>query len=81
MPDSAFAVLNPRAHTEAQRRKYPITNRSHARNALSRVSRFGNPRERMLVCKKVHKLFPDVHTSKCPMPYGAHHASMKRLTA
>src|SRR5438132_242964 len=46
LPDSAFAVINPGAATERERRKYPIYNRPHARNALARVSRFGDTREK-----------------------------------
>ena len=67
MPDKDFAVLNPRARTEKERRKYPIEDAAHARNALARVSRFGTRREKELVCRKVARRFPRIHESKCGM--------------
>ncbi len=40
--------------------KYPIEDKSHARNALSRVSQFGSPTEKATVRAKVHKKFPSI---------------------
>jgi hypothetical protein len=39
---------------------YPIPDKSHARNALSRVSRFGTSSEKKAVKAKVHKKFPAI---------------------
>lgn len=39
---------------------YPINDRSHARNALSRVSANGNSEEKAKVRAKVHAKFPDI---------------------
>jgi hypothetical protein len=38
--------------------KYPIPDERHARNALARVSQFGNPAEREAVRKKVYSKYP-----------------------
>ncbi len=65
LPDRDFAVINRSATTEREKRKYPIYDRPHARNALARVSRFGSTREKHLVCVKVHRRFPDIHETHC----------------
>lgn len=41
-------------------RKYPIEDKSHAKNALSRVSQFGTPVQQAEVRAKVHKKFPGI---------------------
>ncbi len=41
-------------------RSYPIQDKSHARNALSRVSQFGTDKLKAEVRAKVHKKFPDI---------------------
>ncbi len=41
-------------------RRYPIHDKAHARNALSRVSQHGSPSEKATVRKKVHAKFPDI---------------------
>ena len=38
-------------------RRYPIEDRSHARNALSRVSQFGTPSEQSTVRAAVHRKY------------------------
>lgn len=48
LPDSAFAGPG---------RSYPVQDKSHARNALSRVSQFGSPLLKSKVRSKVHKKF------------------------
>jgi hypothetical protein len=45
-------------------RRYPIENRSHARNALARVSQFGTSEEKAIVRKKVKNRYPDMETDK-----------------
>lgn len=39
-------------------RSYPIEDKSHAKNALSRVSEFGSPSLKAQVRRKVHAKFP-----------------------
>ena len=51
LPASAFALGKGR---------YPIENVSHARNALSRVSQFGNSSEKARVRAAVHRKYPDM---------------------
>jgi len=41
-------------------RRYPIEDKAHARNALSRVSQDGTPAEKATVRRKVRRLFPDL---------------------
>jgi hypothetical protein len=67
LPDRDFAVLNPHARTEKERRKYPIPDESHARNALARVHQKGTPMEKSKVCEAVHRKFPGIHERSCPM--------------
>ncbi len=42
---------------------YPIQDRSHARNALARVSQYGTAAEKATVRKKVNAKFPDIGDS------------------
>lgn len=39
-------------------RRYPISDKVHARNALARVSQFGSPAQKATVRAKVHKKYP-----------------------
>jgi hypothetical protein len=41
-------------------RSYPIPDRSHARNALSRVSQFGSPEVKAKVRSAVHRKYPGI---------------------
>jgi len=41
-------------------RKYPIHDKSHARNALSRVSQYGTPEEKAKVRAAVKRKYPDI---------------------
>lgn len=41
-------------------RSYPVNNRSHAANALARVSQFGSPSLKAKVRAKVHAMYPDM---------------------
>lgn len=56
LPSSDFA--------EPGKRKYPVNNESHARNALSRVSQYGTPEEKKKVRAKVHRKFPGIGGKK-----------------
>lgn len=48
---------------EPGQRKYPIPDRSHARNALARVSQHGTAQEKAKVRKKVSSKFPGLSVS------------------
>lgn len=52
LPSTAFA--------EPKKRKYPIEDKSHARNALARVSQYGSPAEKRKVRSAVHKKYPSI---------------------
>jgi len=41
-------------------RRYPIQNKSHAANALSRVAQHGTPEEKRKVRAKVYKKYPSL---------------------
>ena len=41
-------------------RSYPIEDKSHARNALARVSQFGTAALKAKVRAKVHRKYPDI---------------------
>jgi len=41
-------------------RRYPIENKSHARNALARVSAYGTPDEQAKVRAAVHKKYSEI---------------------
>jgi len=43
-------------------RRYPIHDRAHARNALSRVAQHGTPSEKATVRRKVKRKYPDIGT-------------------
>lgn len=52
LSDSDFAIPD--------KRKYPIHDKSHARNALSRVSQYGTPEEKSKVRAAVKNKYPDI---------------------
>ena len=51
IPPSEFALPG---------RRYPIEDKPHARNALSRVSTNGTPEEKAEVRRKVHAEYPSI---------------------
>lgn len=51
LPSSVFALPG---------RRYPIEDKSHARNALARVSQHGTPEEKAKVRGAVHRKFPSI---------------------
>ena len=68
LPSKSFAVPESKAKKigvseeikgEAKG-KYPIPDEKRARNALARVSQFGNPAERVAVRKKVYSKYPQL---------------------
>ena len=65
MPKKSFALP---AKREGGKGGYPIPDKSHARNALSRVSQFGSPSEKATVRAKVHAKFPGIGKLAQPGP-------------
>lgn len=53
-------ALKKSSFAEPGKRKYPIEDKSHARNALSRVAQHGSPAEKKTVRAAVHRKFPGV---------------------
>jgi len=45
-------------------RRYPIEDKSHARNALARVSQHGTPEEKAKVRSAVKRKYPGIEQSK-----------------
>lgn len=54
LPSGSFALPG---------RRYPIHDRSHAANALSRVSQNGSPSEKATVRAAVHRKYPGIGQS------------------
>lgn len=52
--------LPSKTFVEPKKRKYPIPDVSHARNALARVSGNGNPTEKAMVRAEVRRRFPSI---------------------
>jgi len=57
MKRSEFAVPGKR---DKGKGGYPINDKAHARNALSRVSAYGTPAQKAEVRRKVHAKFPSI---------------------
>ena len=57
LPAKSFAV-------DGKKRKYPIHDIAHARNALARVSAHGTPAEKAEVCRKVYAKYPSLRKKK-----------------
>ena len=53
LPSTAFAV-------DGKKRKYPVHDKAHARNALARVGAHGTPEEKAEVRRKVKAKFPSI---------------------
>ena len=52
--------LSAKDFAEPDKRKYPIEDKAHARNALSRVAQSGTPAEKAKVNRAVKKKYPSV---------------------
>lgn len=63
IPSKDFALPGKRSASGGQG-GYPIPDKAHARNALSRVSANGSPSEKAAVRAKVHKKFPGIGQKK-----------------
>jgi hypothetical protein len=57
---AARKALPTKSFAEPDKRKYPIENESHAKNALSRVSQSGTPAEKAKVRAVVKKKYPSL---------------------
>lgn len=62
--------LPRRAFVFPATRSYPIDTAGRARNALSRVARFGSPHQRAMVCRAVHARWPMIHATSCMIHHG-----------
>ncbi|MGH7239739.1 MAG: DUF6582 domain-containing protein [Candidatus Saccharimonadales bacterium] len=49
---------------EPGKRKYPLNDKSHARNALARVSQYGSSSEKAKVRSAVHRKYPSIGKKK-----------------
>ncbi|AXC13119.1 hypothetical protein ACPOL_3840 [Acidisarcina polymorpha] len=56
--------LPSKSFAEPEKRKYPIENEAHARNALARVSQSGTPAEKAKVKAAVKKKYPSIGSDK-----------------
>ena len=53
-------ALSKRSFAEPGKRKYPMEDRTHAKNALARVSQFGTEAEKKEARAKVHARYPAI---------------------
>jgi hypothetical protein len=65
LPTKSFAVKSKAKTPEGKAAggSYPIPDKAHARNALSRVSQHGSPAEKKQVRAAVKRKFPDIGKS------------------
>jgi hypothetical protein len=56
IPKSSFAIPSKKPESGS----YPIPDKSHARNALARVSQHGSPAEKAKVRAAVHRKYPSI---------------------
>lgn len=61
LPQGDFALPSER---EGGKGGYPIPDPGHARNALARVSEFGDAEEKAEVRRKVHEKYPGIGSGK-----------------
>jgi hypothetical protein len=54
--------LPAKAFAEPDKKKYPIEDKAHARNALSRVAQSGTPAGKAKVKRAVKKKYPSIGT-------------------
>jgi hypothetical protein len=57
-------AIPTKSFAEPDKRKYPIENEAHARNALSRVAQSGTPAEKAKVKRAVKKKYPSIGKNK-----------------
>jgi uncharacterized protein DUF6582 len=56
--------LSSSSFAEPKSRSYPIQDKSHARNALARVSQHGSSAEKKQVRAAVHRKYPSIGKTK-----------------
>ena len=64
LSSAARKALPSKSFAEPDKRKYPIENEAHAKNALSRVSQSGTPAEKAKVMAAVKKKYPSIGKDK-----------------
>jgi hypothetical protein len=64
LSSSARKKISKSDFAEPGKRAYPIEDRAHARNALSRVSQYGTPAEKKQVRAAVAKKYPGMGKGK-----------------
>lgn len=64
LPKSDFALKTKSKSGKAGKGAYPIPDKSHARNALARVSQFGSPAQKAKVRAAVKRKFPGIGKGK-----------------
>jgi hypothetical protein len=60
LSSTARKALPTKSFAEPGKRKYPIENEAHAKNALSRVAQSGTPAEKAKVKAAVKKKYPSI---------------------
>jgi len=71
LPHSDFALPGKGEGPEGKGSgSYPIPDKSHARNALARVSQHGTDAEKAAVRAKVKAKYPDIGKQKADQRYG-----------
>ena len=60
LSSDARKALPKESFAKPDKRKYPIENEAHARNALSRVAQSGTPAEKAKVKAAVKKKYPSI---------------------
>jgi len=61
---AARKEIPSKSFAEPDKRKYPIENEAHARNALARVAQNGTPAEKSKVRAAVKKKYPSIGSDK-----------------
>ncbi|MGC2403547.1 MAG: DUF6582 domain-containing protein [Acidobacteriaceae bacterium] len=60
LTSAARKAVPTKSFAEPDKRKYPIENEAHARNALARVAQSGTPAEKAKVKAAVKKKYPSI---------------------
>jgi hypothetical protein len=64
LSSAARKEIPSKSFAEPNKRKYPIENEAHAKNALARVSQNGTPAEKAKVRAAVKKKYPSIGSEK-----------------
>jgi hypothetical protein len=63
LSSAARKAIPTKSFAEPDKRKYPIEDEAHARNALARVEQSGTPAEKAKVKAAVRKKYPSIGKS------------------